>query len=109
MGIGTSAILLGECFDARSLRGIAVARFAELARAGRMAGRCALGYAAAHINLGNVLFQKGQLDEAITQFQKALEINPEAFQRRRINLFRGESFALQPAVEVAKHAQLRLA
>ena len=29
-----------------------------------------------HCNLGNALFQKGQLDEAIIQYQKALEINP---------------------------------
>jgi len=31
---------------------------------------------AVYNNLGKVLLQKGQVDEAITQFQKALEINP---------------------------------
>jgi protein O-mannosyl-transferase len=30
----------------------------------------------AHSNLGNVLFRKGQVDEALKQFQKALEICP---------------------------------
>jgi tetratricopeptide (TPR) repeat protein len=29
-----------------------------------------------HNNLGNALFQKGQLDDAIVQWQRALEINP---------------------------------
>ena len=29
-----------------------------------------------HNNLGNDLFQKGQLDEAVAQYQKAVEINP---------------------------------
>ena len=29
-----------------------------------------------HNNLGNVLLQKGRVDEAMAQFQKALEINP---------------------------------
>ena len=33
----------------------------------------------AHCNLGSALFQKGQLDEAVAQFQKALEINPSSF------------------------------
>ena len=30
-----------------------------------------------HYNLGNALFQKGDVDEAITQYQKALQINPD--------------------------------
>ena len=30
-------------------------------------------YAEAHYNLGNALIQKGQVDEAIAEFQKALE------------------------------------
>jgi len=29
-----------------------------------------------HNNLGNILFQKGQVDEAMAQYQEALEINP---------------------------------
>ena len=39
----------------------------------------------AHSNLGMVLFQKGQVDEAIAQFQKALEINPNS-RRTHYNL-----------------------
>jgi tetratricopeptide (TPR) repeat protein len=31
----------------------------------------------AHNNLGNALFQKGRVDEAIFQYQKALQINPD--------------------------------
>jgi tetratricopeptide (TPR) repeat protein len=31
----------------------------------------------AHSNLGAALFQKGQVNEALEQFQKALEINPD--------------------------------
>jgi lipoprotein NlpI len=31
----------------------------------------------AHNNLGNILLQKGQVDEAIVHFQKALNINPD--------------------------------
>jgi tetratricopeptide (TPR) repeat protein len=31
----------------------------------------------AHNNLGNALFQKGNVDEAIAHFQKALQINPD--------------------------------
>jgi tetratricopeptide (TPR) repeat protein len=31
----------------------------------------------AHNNLGNALFQKGQLDDAVAQYQKALETNPD--------------------------------
>ena len=43
MGIGAPAVSPGECFDARSLRDIALAGFAEFARAGRMAWCGALG------------------------------------------------------------------
>lgn len=43
MGTGAAAISPREYCLARSLRGIAVAGSAELARAGRMAGRGALG------------------------------------------------------------------
>jgi tetratricopeptide (TPR) repeat protein len=34
-------------------------------------------YAEAHNNLGNVLRQKGRVDEAIIQYQKAVEIEPD--------------------------------
>ena len=34
------------------------------------------GFALAHANLGVAFYQKGQLDEAITQFQMALRLNP---------------------------------
>ena len=34
-------------------------------------------YAEAHNNLGNALLQKGRVDEAITQYQKALQIKPD--------------------------------
>ena len=33
-------------------------------------------YAEAHGNLGLIFFQNGQLDDAITQFQEALQLNP---------------------------------
>jgi tetratricopeptide (TPR) repeat protein len=33
-------------------------------------------YARAYYNLGNALLQKGDLDQAVAQFQKAIEINP---------------------------------
>jgi Flp pilus assembly protein TadD len=33
--------------------------------------------AATHNNLGNALFQKGRVDEAIAHFQKAIELHPE--------------------------------
>jgi protein O-mannosyl-transferase len=39
---------------------------------------CWMGYN----NLGNALFQKGQVDEALKQFQKALEINPKYVEAR---------------------------
>jgi tetratricopeptide (TPR) repeat protein len=37
---------------------------------------CTTGNYLAHINLGTALVQEGRMDEAITQFQKALAINP---------------------------------
>jgi tetratricopeptide (TPR) repeat protein len=40
--------------------------------------RCWMGYN----NLGNALVQKGQVDEAFEQFQKALEINPHYVEAR---------------------------
>jgi tetratricopeptide (TPR) repeat protein len=40
---------------------------------------------AGHDNLGNALFQEGQVDEAIEHYQKALEINPN-FAEARNNL-----------------------
>ena len=33
-------------------------------------------HAEAHYNLGNALFQKGRVDEAMAQFKEALEIKP---------------------------------
>ena len=39
----------------------------------------------AHNNLGNVLLQKGKVDEAIAQYQQALQINPN-YARARNNL-----------------------
>jgi Flp pilus assembly protein TadD len=38
---------------------------------------CTSGNAIAHVNLGNFLFQKGRVDEAITQYQAALQIRPD--------------------------------
>jgi Flp pilus assembly protein TadD len=38
---------------------------------------CTSDNAVAHFNLGKTLFQKGQMDEAITQYQQALEIKPD--------------------------------
>jgi tetratricopeptide (TPR) repeat protein len=37
---------------------------------------CTSDNADAHLNLGNALLQKGNVDEAIAHFQKALQINP---------------------------------
>ena len=36
-------------------------------------------YEEAHSNLGLALFQKGQVDDAVAQYQKALEIDPNSF------------------------------
>ena len=38
---------------------------------------CTSDNAGAHNNLGNALLQKGKMDEAMVQFQKALQINPD--------------------------------
>ena len=38
---------------------------------------CTSGNFIAHNNLGNVLLQKGQVDDAMIHFQKALQINPD--------------------------------
>ena len=40
-------------------------------------------YAEAHNNLGNVLAGRGQIDEAIAHYQKALEIKPDYADARR--------------------------
>ena len=40
-------------------------------------------YAEAHYNLGNVLAGRGQIDEAIAHFKKALEIKPDYAEARR--------------------------
>jgi tetratricopeptide (TPR) repeat protein len=34
-------------------------------------------YAEAHVNLGNILLQKGRMDEAIAHYQHALQIDPD--------------------------------
>jgi tetratricopeptide (TPR) repeat protein len=39
---------------------------------------CTTGNHIAHNNLGTVLGQKGRVDEAITQFQRALQIKPDS-------------------------------
>ena len=39
----------------------------------------------AHNNLGNALFQKGNVDEAFVHFQKALQINPD-YAEAHVNL-----------------------
>ena len=39
---------------------------------------CTTGNFIAHNNLGNVLLQKGKADEAINQYQKALQIKPDS-------------------------------
>ena len=40
---------------------------------------------AAHSNLGVAFFQKGQLDEAVVQYQQALEINPNSLKSTTIS------------------------
>jgi tetratricopeptide (TPR) repeat protein len=42
----------------------------------REALRIQPGYANAHYNLGNILFRKGEVGEAIQELQKALELRP---------------------------------
>ncbi|MGO9476956.1 MAG: tetratricopeptide repeat protein, partial [Limisphaerales bacterium] len=39
---------------------------------------CTSGNAVAHNSLGNALFQKGRVDEAMVQYQKALQIKPDS-------------------------------
>ncbi len=39
---------------------------------------CTSGNYVAHYNLGYALFQKGSVDEAMVQYQKALQINPDS-------------------------------
>ena len=38
---------------------------------------CTPGNITAHVNYGNVLLEKGSMDEAVAQFQKALQIKPD--------------------------------
>jgi len=51
-----------------------------------------------HINLGGALLQKGLVDEAISQYQKALEINPR-FAEARFDL--GDAFLQKGMVDAA--------
>ena len=46
---------------------------------------CTSGNAVAHLNIGNILFQKGNVNEAIAHYQKALQIKPDSVVAR-INL-----------------------
>ena len=73
LGGGATVILVALIFCARAQT--AYWRNNELLWTHTLA--CTSGNAVAHNNLGNVLFQKGKVDEAITHFQKALQINPD--------------------------------
>jgi len=43
---------------------------------------CTTSNSIAHLNFGNVLFQKGKVDEAITHYQEALQIKPDYTEAR---------------------------
>jgi len=49
---------------------------------------------ATHYNLGGAFFQKGQLDEAITQFQEVLRLKPD-FSPARDNLAKVQALVRQ--------------
>jgi len=62
--------------------------------------------AEAHNNLGAVLLQKGELDEAISHYQQALEINPQDI-RARGNL--AWALATSPQTPIHKAVAVKLA
>jgi tetratricopeptide (TPR) repeat protein len=59
---------------------------------------CTSDNVGAHVNLGNALLKKGELDQAITQFQSALQINPY-FARTYYNL--GNAFRKEGRLDAA--------
>jgi tetratricopeptide (TPR) repeat protein len=53
-----------------------------------------------HNDLGTAFFQKGQLDEAIDQFQKALEIKPNFFEaHQNLGAALGQKGKLDEAID----------